>query len=95
VKAAILRELERLRREPVSPEELARAKRYLLGSYALARQQSQTQAYSAAWYEVLGLKPEFEQEYREQVNSVTSQDVQEAARELIQHFVLALTMPSQ
>lgn len=94
-KATILRELERLRQTPPSAEELSRAKRYLLGSHALSRQTSQMQAYSAAWYELLGLPPSFPQEYQQGVNGVTALQVQEAARELIHHFVLALTMPSE
>lgn len=94
MKAAILRELERLQQETAPPAELARAKQYLLGSYALSRQESRTQAYSAAWYELLGLGPEFDRQYREAVNAVTAQQVQETAQELIHHFVLALTMPS-
>ena len=72
---------------------LARAKRALLGAYALSRQDSGSQAYTAAWYELLGCPPDFPSQYQAQVNGVTAQQVQETAREVIHHFILALTVP--
>jgi len=93
-KQAILAQLTRLREEPVSAEELAHAKRYLLGVYALSRQESRRQAYSAAWHELLGCPPDFAALYQEKLNAVTAEEVQDTARTLIHHFILALTAPS-
>jgi zinc protease len=93
-KGTVLAELARLRDTPVPAAELVHAKRYLLGTYALGRQQSQAQAYSAAWYEILFRPPGFEQEYQKGIAAVTSAEVQAAARELIRCYVLALTVPS-
>ena len=95
VKGIIVRELTRLREEPVSAEELTRAKRYLLGSYAMSRQEAQSQAYSLAWYALLGLEADFAPYYRQSVEKVTAQQVQETAQELIRYFVLAITLPRQ
>ena len=94
VKKGVLEQLERLRKEPVSEQELAKAKRSLLGLYALSQQESHAQAYSAAWYELLGCPPDFTAQYQEKVNTVTAREVQETAQELMHHFILALTAPS-
>ncbi len=93
VKSAILSLLGDLTREPVSEEELARAKTYLLGSYALSHQRMKEQAYALAWYEILGVGVEFEQSYREAIGAVTAQEVLETARSLFHRFVLAVTVP--
>jgi len=65
-KAAVLEALNKLAQQPIAPpaaasataadagDELAKAKRYLLGSYALAHQRMKDQAYALAWYEILG-----------------------------------------
>jgi predicted Zn-dependent peptidase len=51
------------------------------------------QAYALAWYELLGLPPDFEERYIEQIQAVTAPDIQAAARSVLRRFVLAVTMP--
>ncbi len=94
VKSAILDVLEDLAREPVSEEELARAKTYLLGSYALSRQRMKEQAYALAWYEILGVGVEFEESYREAITGVTSEDILDTAGSLFRRLVVAVTLPT-
>ena len=92
IKSAILDLLDDLARRPVSPEELTRAKTYLLGSYALSHQRTKEQAYSLAWYEILGLG--FEDRYADAIQSVTPEQVQETADRILRRFVLAVTLPT-
>ena len=94
VKAAIIETLSALSQEPVPPEELTRAKRYLLGSYALSHQRMKDQAYALAWYEILGLGCDFGERYADSIQAVTPPDVQQAAQALLRRFVLAVTMPT-
>jgi predicted Zn-dependent peptidase len=94
VKDEIIRLLTAFIRDPVSPEELIRAKRYLLGSYALSHQRMKDQAYALAWYEILGIGIEFEERYADSVHAVTATQVQQAAQTVLGRFVLALTMPA-
>lgn len=105
VRAEIISALDRLVKEPVSSEEVARAKRFLVGSYALAHQRVQDQAYSLAWYEILGLGPGFERRYLEAIQAITPAELQETARSLLGQtgagggvggsgFVLIVTMPT-
>jgi len=77
----------------VSDAELDRAKRYLLGSYALGHQRLKDRAYALAWYEILGLGADFGERYAEGVEAVTAEEVQEAARSALERTVVAVTMP--
>jgi zinc protease len=93
VKSAVLQALTRLIEEPVPPDELTRAKRYLLGSYALSHQRMKDQAYALAWYETLGLGCDFAEQYAAGIEAVTAADVQRAASAIFTRFALAVTMP--
>jgi len=93
VKSALLQALTRLLEEPVPADELTRAKRYLLGSYALSHQRMKDQAYALAWYETLGLSADFPEQYAAGVQAVTAGDVQRAASAVFTRFALAVTMP--
>ena len=77
---AMLGELERIRRDPVSPAELARAKAYLLGQFALDRRTNARLAWYDAFFEALGVGPDFADRYVRAVEAVTAEDVQRVAR---------------
>jgi predicted Zn-dependent peptidase len=92
-KAAILRVLTTLSQEPVPPEKLEGAKRRLMGSYVLSRQRMKDQAYTLAWYEALGLGPDFEEQYLARIAEVGQTEVQEAVRGVLGRFVVAVVLP--
>ncbi len=94
VKKEVITQLNRLRDQPVPPEELAHAKRALLGAYVLSQQEVSPQATSAAWYELIGCPPEFAATYQARVRGVTAEEVQATARELMHNFILVVTAPS-
>jgi hypothetical protein len=77
---ALLAEVQKVRDVPVSPEELARAKGYLLGRYAMDRRTNERLAWYLAFYEVEGVGRAYPERYRRQVEAVTAADVQRAAR---------------
>ena len=80
-RAGLLAEFERLRDEPVSAEELERAKRYAIGSHAI-RQESGGAILGDmvdAWMFGTGLSELDEHDSR--IEAVTVQDVQRVARE--------------
>ena len=78
--AAMLGELERIRREPLSPAELARAKGYLLGNFGLDRRTNARLAWYDAWFEAIGVGPGFAERYERAVEAVTVEDVHRVAR---------------
>ena len=77
---AMLGELDRIRREPVSSSELARAKAYLLGQFGLDRRTNARLAWYDAFFEALGVGPDFADRYVQAVETVTAEDVQRVAR---------------
>jgi len=94
-RAAVVGLLKALAREPVSSPDLERAKRYLLGSNALAHQRMKDQAYSFAWYEILALGWDFDRRYADGIRAVTADQVQEAAQALLGGLLIALAMPME
>ncbi|MBI3636761.1 MAG: insulinase family protein [Candidatus Rokubacteria bacterium] len=74
------REVERIRTQPVSPDELRRAKGYLLGTYAMDRRTNERQAWYLAFYDVEGVPPDYPERYRRAVEAVTGDDVLRVAR---------------
>ncbi|HEY7039930.1 MAG TPA: pitrilysin family protein [Methylomirabilota bacterium] len=77
---AMLGELDRIRRDPLSPSELARAKAYLLGQFELDRRTNARLAWYDAFFEALGVGADFADRYAPAVEAVTADDVQRVAR---------------
>ena len=75
-----MREIARVRDEPVPADELARAKGYLLGRYTMDRRTNERLAWYLAFYEVEGVGLEYPDRYRARVEAVTAADVQRVAR---------------
>jgi predicted Zn-dependent peptidase len=77
--AALGRELERIRREPVGADELERAKGYLLGQYVMDRRTNERQAWYLGFYALQRVGEDFPGRYRRGVEAVTAADVQRVA----------------
>jgi predicted Zn-dependent peptidase len=77
---ALLAEVRKIRDVAVSAEELARAKGYLLGRYAMDRRTNERLAWYLAFYGVEGVGRAYPERYRAQVEAVTIADVQRVAR---------------
>jgi len=77
---ALRREIERLRTQPVSAEELKRAQGFLLGNYAMDRRTNARQAWYLAFYEIEGVGGDFPERYRAAVQAVTAADVMRVAQ---------------
>lgn len=73
--AAIRDELERIRQEPVSPEELAAAKAYLTGSFVFNFETNAQRALFLIETEVHRLGADYAQRYPDLIASVTADDV--------------------
>jgi predicted Zn-dependent peptidase len=78
--AALGKEIERIRSEPVGADELARAKGYLLGNYTMDRRTNGRLAWYLAFYEIEGVGPKFPDRYRRAIEAVTPADVLRVAR---------------
>lgn len=76
----MLRELARLAAERVSPEELARAKSYLMGQFNLDRRTNARLAWYQAFFESAGVGYDFADRYVKAVEKVTADDLMRVAR---------------
>ena len=75
----LLREIARVRGEPVGADELARAKAYTLGKYDMDRRTNERQAWYLAFYEIEGVGLDYPERYRRAIEGVTAADVQRVA----------------
>jgi predicted Zn-dependent peptidase len=91
--AALLKEIERIRRDPVTADELARAKGYLLGTYAMDRRTNARQAWYLGFYEIEGVGLDYPERYRQAVSAVTAADVQRVARAYLAAPTLVILRP--
>ncbi len=91
--AGLLAELERIRQASVGREELARAKAYLLGNFALDRRTNARQAWYLAFFEVIGAGWDFPERYAQALDAVTAADVDAAARRFLIHPTIVVLLP--
>ena len=81
--SGILAELRRVIDGPPPAAELERARRYLLGSFAIDRQRSSTRALQLALDTRYGLHGDFDLDYPERIRAVAAEDVLRVARRVI------------
>jgi zinc protease len=92
--AGVRAEVERVRAEPVTDGELARAKAYLLGQLVMDRRTSARHAWYLAFFEVIGAGWAFPERYARAVEAVTAADVARvAARYLTRPTIIVLQPP--
>ena len=72
-------ELERLRQEKVTADELERAKKYMTGSYEISLQSNTAQSEELAFNELYGLGHTHGRRYLDYIQQVTEADVQRVA----------------
>ena len=80
---AVKKELKRVREEKITPEELERAKRYMIGGYEIGLQTNSAKAATTALAELYGLGHSHFLKYPENISHVTADDVFMAARKYI------------
>jgi len=78
--AAVRRELDRVRAEGATEDEVARAKAYVLGSLVMDRRSNARHAWYLAFFEVVGAGWDFPERHARAIEVVTPADVQAAAR---------------
>jgi zinc protease len=95
VRAALLEEIGKLATDGLREEELARAKKKLIGQQQIANQSNDSFGYMAALDELYGLGFDHYKTLEHEVDGITIQDVRRVAAKyfLNQPFVLALVRP--
>jgi predicted Zn-dependent peptidase len=91
--AALRKEIERIRTEPVGAEELRRAKGYLLGNYEMDRRTNGRLAWYLAFYEIEGVGQGYADRYRQAVEAVTPDAILRAARAYLTTVTTVVLLP--
>jgi predicted Zn-dependent peptidase len=91
--AGMLREIERIRRDPPTTEELTRARAYLQGTLAMDRRTNARQSWYLAFFELIGAGYEFPDRYSRALARVTAADVQAAARRYLERPTIVVLRP--
>ena len=76
----ILKEMDKIIKEPVTDEELVNAKAKYVGNFVLALEKPETIARYALNIETEGLSKDYYKTYLERINTITKDDVQKAAQ---------------
>jgi len=90
--AEILREMERMRKDPVGDKELADAKAYMTGSFPLRLDSNSKLAAFLAAVEYYGLGQDYVEKYGRLITAVTKEDILKVARKYLdtKDFVLVV-----
>lgn len=83
-------EIDRLRQQPLTTEELETAKSKLLGQYMLGKQSNAQLAHLMGWYEALGLGIHYDQTFPTQITHLDAEAVYEAACQHLQKSHVSL-----
>ncbi len=89
------RELYRIQNELPAPEEIERAKNWLVGRYQISLQTPGARAMDMGLNELYGLGADFSLKYPELIKRVTSEDIQKVAKKYLdsQRYVLVVVGP--
>ncbi len=95
VKAALLDEIGKLANMGLTNDELARAKKKLIGQQRIANQSNDSFGYMAALDELYGLGFDHDKKLEEEIERITADDIKRVAAEYFQQpYVLATVRPA-
>jgi zinc protease len=97
VKTALLDEIRKLAAEGLTKEELARAKKKLIGQQQIANQSNDSLGYMAALDELYGLGFDHYKSLEREVEAITIDDVKKVAAKYfqVQPYVVATVRPAE
>jgi zinc protease len=95
VKDQLLEQYRQVALSGPTDAELARARNYVLGRYALRQERTREQAKWLAWNVQMGLGPDFDQHFAQRVPLVTRENVQAAAKRIVDQYALVVTVPAE
>ena len=92
---AVLRELEKVKVEGVTEEEMDRAKKYLIGNFEIGLQTNGAQANQMSLDELYGFGFDHYQKYPQEIQKVTKEDVNRVAKQYfnIESYAIAIIRP--
>jgi len=95
VKGLLLEQYRQLAVAGPTDQELARARAYVVGRYALRGERVRDQAKWLAWNLSMGLGADFNEYFAARVPAVTKEQIQAAAKRMVNQYALVVTMPEE
>jgi zinc protease len=94
---SVLRELRKVKEEGLTEEEVERAKRYLIGNFEIGLQTNGAQANQMSLDELYGLGFDQYQQYPEEIQKITKEDVHQVAKKYfsLEAYALAIIRPPE
>jgi predicted Zn-dependent peptidase len=92
---ALMQEVQKIRDNAVPADEVARAKGYLLGRYAMDRRTNERLAWYQSFYDIEVVGQQYPDRYKSRVDAVTPADVQRAARTYLSNLTTVILGPKQ
>lgn len=89
------REVKKLKDESLTEEELEGFKREIINKYPIYYQTNSAQVGRAVFYETIGLGYQFFDEFLDNIQKVTSEDIQRVANKYFTKSVLAVSIPEK
>jgi zinc protease len=86
-------EIERLCIMSIDDEDLENTKSKLIGQYALSKQTNGQLAQTAGWYELLGLNLDFDRQFCDRVEKLTTNDLQSVADKYLSEPYISIVAP--
>jgi zinc protease len=80
---------------PPTPQEIERAKRYAIGTFALAHQRARDRAFYLGWYELMGVGFAFDTEFPNWLAHVTGDDVRRVAYKYLGRWITVVMQPQK
>jgi zinc protease len=95
VKSALLEEVQKLASDGLTADELARAKKKLIGQQQIANQSNDSFGYQCALDELYGLGFDSYKQLEQEVEAITLEQIQTVARKYFRdrHYVMAIVRP--
>jgi zinc protease len=93
IKGHLLEQYRALSVAGPTDQELARARAYVVGRYALRQERTRDQAKWLAWNDAMGLGTDFDELFPARVQAVTKEQIVAAAKKLVDEYALVVTVP--
>jgi len=93
VQKMLVAQMQSVRTNPPTEQEIERAKKLIIGTYALRHQRVRDRAYFLGWYEAIGLGYGFDRQFADRIEAVAREDVLKVAEKYLRGIAIAVTMP--
>jgi predicted Zn-dependent peptidase len=91
----LLEEIRKIKEGEIHPDELTRAKKYLIGSFLRKHERKSKQAWYLGWFETIGVGYEFDQKYPQLIKEVTKEQIQKVAQKYFNLYTAVIVKPTE